>query len=176
MNFFTRQKNSGFTLIEFQLYLFLLVVMMILLSGVGIHVLESRSKAHTLEEIHYSVQFIFEKLDITVREAVAITQPTPGETSNLLSLEMADPAKNPTSFEIIDGAVILTQGVEEPVTISTDSIEVTEFSFINTSLSEQARAVRVVLGVDGYGEGVYRPVETTYNFYTSLTLHNRYEI
>jgi hypothetical protein len=165
-------KNAGFTLIEFQLYLFLLVVMLALLGGLGIHVLESRSKAHTLEEINYSAQFVFGKLNESVTKAEAILEPAPNESSNVLSLQMSDPDKNPTTFTVIDGVVTLTQGVDDPVIISSGAVFVTELSFINTSFSEFYPAVRTTLGIDGYGSGVRRPAEVQYLFYTSLNLKN----
>lgn len=172
MTFSLRQENKGFTLIEFQLYLFLLVTMLTLLGGIGISVLESKSKAKTLEDINYTAPLVFEILESTVARATAINEPATAEVATSLSLEMPDPDKNPTIFELVDEKVFITEGSREPVALSPDSLTVTGLSFINTTASDRFDTVRVELRIDGYGKEIYRTTDVEYLFYTSLSTKN----
>lgn len=170
MFFHTVQKKRGFTLIEFQLYLFLLVTMLAILSGIGISVLESRSKAQTLEEINYNTQFIFEKVTTAVAGAEGVVSPPAGEASTTLTLQMSDPAKNPTVIVLSDTGVLMTEGAGESVQLSTDTIEVTELTFTNTTPQNTPALVRVSLGINGYGEEISRPTDVEYLFYSSFRI------
>lgn len=172
MMFLSKQRSLGFTLIEFQLYLFLLVTMLALLSGIGISVLESRSKAQTLDDMNYNAQILFEKIKTTVARAESVTGPAVGETNTSLSLEMSDPNKNPTVFEIIDGRVRVTEGLGEPVTLSTESIVVTTLLFTNTTVPASSGGVRIELGVSGYAREIERAPDVEYSFYTSVNIKN----
>lgn len=163
------QKNkAGFTLIELLLYTALTIVMIALLGGIGVSVLESRTKAHALEEVHYTAQFVFEKITASIQSAESVNGLEPQATGTVLSLEMADQSKNPTVFELHEGGVLFTEGTQNPVMLSTSGVLITDLIFTNVSALSSSPSIRVELRTDAYnGEG-RRAFDIDYSFFTTV--------
>jgi hypothetical protein len=145
-------KDQGFTLIELVLYMSLSMIMVILLGGIGVHALESRSKAHAYGEVLYNSEFILETMRTSLDGAASIAVPGGSATSSTLTLLMRDREKSPTVFSVIDHVVWMQvgSGAATPMQLSSNSVEVPVFAFEYVSGEKGPGAVRLTLKVESY--------------------------
>ena len=129
--FFSSQK--GFTLIEFVIYATLTGAILALGVGVLVNLLLLKAKSHTMEEIAQSERFISWAVGNAIRRANSISSPTPGNTSATLSLTMPQVAINPTVLSLVDNTLMMTEGAQEPVAISTPGVEISGLLFRNVA-------------------------------------------
>ncbi len=139
------KKQSGFTLIEFLLYLSLTVGMLLILSSIGAAVLTSRMKANDLEEIQYNAEFVHEKIRSIVSSAESVVAPLSGVASNSLTLEMSDTAKNPTVIDVYEGSIRIKEGANESVLLTNNVVSVTDVLFTHTA---HEGSVPPVIGIE----------------------------
>ena len=145
----TIQKQKGFTLMETVLYLALTVIIVGLLGAIAAHTFTGRAKTHSEEEVVYNAHFILTTLERTIEDAQGINTPLQSATSSELSLEMEDPTKDPTTFSLENGMLVMTEGAGTSTSLSTHSAEITDLVFSNIA-SGTIDAVRIELAVSAY--------------------------
>lgn len=163
-------NRSGFTLIEFMLYLAITVTMIGLIGDMGIIVFESRTKAYVLEETNYSVAYSFTELRRAVERAQSINVPGVSSTSTTLSLEMSDANKNPTIFDIVNGRIRMKEGDDAVVYLSTPGAFVESITFSNSSYPNTPESIQVFMNTDTHGGRGRLAFTATTSFYTTMQI------
>lgn len=158
-----KNHSAGFTLFELLLYMALAMIMLGVMGGIGVHMLEARSKIRAQEEVRYNALIIAETFQQAVHDAYDVVEPRAGETESVLVLSMEDPLKDPTVIEIVDGIVTLTEGSSDPIVMSAGSVLHTG-SFTHVAGGEMP-TVRFTLDVEA------RNPEDLHAFSASTTLH-----
>jgi Tfp pilus assembly protein PilW len=172
MRFEHQRSSKGFTLIELLLYLSLAMIMLAVLGGIGIHVLSSRVKAHSFEQVHYNAVYLSEVLSQKIQRASAIAVPSELATSSTLSLTMEDAGKNPTVFSLQDGQVYMQEGLALPVVISSDDVAVSELIFSDLQEGDGTDFVRIEMHIEStdlQGRNMYSASST---FYSTVRLQH----
>lgn len=164
------KQNNGFTLIELLLYIALTTIMVGVLGGIGNNVLASRAKANALGEVHYSAQFVLEKIISTVQKAESIDLPAVGATSTTLSLSMTDVSKDPTVFSLSNGVLSIREGSGPTTTLSTNAVQVEEFTITNVSYSNAPDSVRIKMYIEAYNPEGRQEYEARETFYTTVNI------
>ncbi len=164
----TRNNNSGFTLIEFLLYLALSTVMVVLVGLLGISALSSGVKARAQSEVQYSAEFLIETIARLVREAESVTLPLRGATSTTLILATADPDTDPTVIELTPDGVTITRGVEAPYTIYNPATRVTTGVVTHEGESGDENLIRLLLTVVSYNPMDRQSLRAERTFTTAL--------
>ncbi len=163
-------KQEGFTLIEFLLYLALLVSMIGIIGNMGILVLESRIKSQAQREMDYSVHLVFSKLSEAIENGEDITAPIRFESATSLSVISSDARKNPTVFDVVDGRMRMQEGISEPVYISSSGAFITDVTFTNISHEDTPASVRTHIRFDAYGgKGRLSFIAST-SFYSTIQI------
>lgn len=136
-------KNSGFTLIEFLIYIAILAVILIFTTGFLWDVILGNIKETSWQEVQQNSRFALTKIGQEIKKATGVNSPLPGNSANSLSLIMADPNLNPTVFDIVDGKLRITKGVDGPYEITSDQVIVTNLNFINLSYQNTPGTIQI---------------------------------
>ena len=165
--------NKGFTLLEFLLYIGLVGIVLTVAGAIGLNILFGKAKLGAIEEVSQNARFAMEGISNTVRNAQAINSPSIGTTAPLLSLQMADLAKNPTIFDISGGVVRIKEGTGGAVDITSSEVVVTDIQFSNISYALTPGTVRAQMTVQ-YNNPSGRPeYNFSKTFYTTANIRRR---
>lgn len=168
-----KNTNTGFTLIEFLLYIGLTGVMVLLIGAIGLNILFSSAKHQVMEEVADNGRRALDMIDQSITNAIGVNSPAVGTTTISLSLQMADGAKNPTVFDLDSGRLRITEGVGSPVAITSSKITVTSLQFSNVSASGAPGAVRTQATLQYVNPGNRSEYSMTKTFYTTSTIKKR---
>jgi hypothetical protein len=122
---FNESRNfTGFTLIEFLIYMGIVVFVMATLTLSGINIIAGRSSVIMMGEINKNVNFSLGRITYLIRNAESINY----AGGNSLSLEMSSPVENPTEIYLEDGSILISRGGYEG-RLTTETVEITALNF-----------------------------------------------
>lgn len=125
-----KSKSFGVTLIETLIYVALIGLIVSSIVLLTSAVLNSRMKTRSSLVLEENMRFAIEGIKRKVFLASDISSPSVGEEDNGLTIAINDPAKDPTIFSLINGAIMIKEGNNEMIEIISDEVEITNLSFI----------------------------------------------
>ncbi len=124
-------RRAG-TIIETMLYVAMLAIIMTTLMTFLVNIMRREAKMVTIMEVNQNARFALEKMDATVRNSKDATTPTDGGgTDTTLSVIMPDAAVSPTVFQVTNGVLMMKQGTNAAVPITSASVKVSNLTFTN---------------------------------------------
>ena len=140
--------NRGFTLIELIIYIAIVAVVLLVAFNFVWEIIYGNVKSQAIREVQQNARFCIEKITKTIEEALVINSPTPGDSANLLSLEMPYSSLNPTIFHVFDNKLRITQGVRGTYELTNDRVIVRSLQFTNLSYLDTPGTARVEMVID----------------------------
>lgn len=150
MSKYILHNSHGFTLIELLLYLALSTLMVVVLGGIGVHVLSARSKVQAEAELNYNIQFSIEKMRMLIEEATAITSPDLHATSSTLSFTSAAASQNPVTIDLFNDQIRLQEGDAQPVFLTSNAVDITKLQFTNATEDASAGLIQIVMNSESH--------------------------
>ena len=154
-------NRKGFTLIEFLIYMAILVVLLTAVGGILMNVLEGGARARVNDSMSYNARFAMERINKGMRDAYEFDIQQDGERLVL---------DGDYVFEVNDeGFLIFTFPYEgDNITryITTNMIEVTDLNFRDLSQSAEVATVRTQITLrffNPFGLDQYELEKTFYN-------------
>lgn len=143
----------GFTLIETIIYMAIIGLVVSSFVGFSVTVSRARNKSYASEEVQANARMALDLISQRIRAASSVNTGTSTFNSDpgVLSLAMADAAKNPTIIDLTadDGVLRITEGVNSPVSVTSGRVRVTNLVFTNLTGSGARENIRVQMTV-GY--------------------------
>jgi len=125
--------NKGFTILEFLVYITILVIVITAIGGVALNVFQVGAKTDAIQEVAHNARFSMQKMGHAIKSANAVVFP---ETeSNLLILEFEDEEKDPVIFDVFEKTLRIKQGNKEYVGLTTSKVNVDSINFKKISSS-----------------------------------------
>ena len=162
--------EKGFTLIEFIIYIGIVVVFLLGAINFGLEIIYGNIKAQAIREVQQNARFAMEKMARIIEEASAINSPVPGNLTNSLSLEMKNPSLNPTIFNVSDNKLRITQGTKGSYELTGDRVIVTNLQFTNLSYAETPGTVRIEIKIDHINPGNQREYAASFEIKSTASL------
>lgn len=164
-----RGFQTGFTLIEFLIYLGIVSGILIMIFGFGWQIILGNIKSQAIREVQQNTRFALEKISRTVLAASAINSPAAALTGASLSLTMRDIALNPTIFDVADGRLRIRQAGKGPYELTSDRVRVANLQFINISYGASA-GVRVQMTLKYFNPNNLREYEASFEMEETTSL------
>lgn len=137
---FLNKKEEGFTLMEFLIYIGIVVFMMTNLTLAAMNVMFGRVKVTAMESVSRNGSFAMEKINYAIRNAEAINS----VGSSSLELAMPSSKNNPTTFGLSNGSITMQEGTQSQVLLTTSKVNVTGLNFTQIP----GKAVQVEMTVE----------------------------
>ncbi len=137
------KKSDGFTLIEFLIYSVIVAFMMGALVLSSANIMTARTKVNIVQEVNHNGKMAMNSIINTIREAESIIEAGEG----YLILENRLPTNSPIIFEIEDDVLVMTEGSQDPVLITSETVRVVGLEFTDLSFSEGG-TVKIVLTIE----------------------------
>lgn len=163
-------SSKGFTLIEFILYISLLSILLLALSGFYGLVLRSRVKAQTIAEVEQSGVQIVQIISQSIRNASAINSPTTGNNATSLSLAVVNAGQSPTIFNLSGGVVQIKEGVATAIDLSNNRVTVSNLIFYNLSRASTPGIISFQFTVSKINASGRNELDFSKIFYASAAL------
>jgi len=143
---------KGFTLIETLIYLAIVALAVTSFLVFSIGIANSRTKNYVSQEVQGNSRTGLDLITQRIRAATGLNtaSSTFGADPGVLSLVMADNAKNPTIIDLSadDGVLQIAEGVGSTVPITSDEVKVTNLVFGDLSASSTRENIRIEITVE----------------------------
>lgn len=136
-------KTNGSTLLEFLIYISIVVVISTVAGAIGLNVIFGKVKLTAVKEVSQSARLATEKIALSVRNAESIISPATSTTASILSLRMADSTKNPTVIDLFNDVIRIKEGVSQTVNLTSRQVKVTGLLFSNFSYPKTPGTIKV---------------------------------
>lgn len=165
-----RHGQSGFTLIELLLYVALSGVILLAVSLFFSLSLSVRVKAQSVAEVEQQGALALKTMTQLIRNASAITSPSVGATSSLLTLTVPIGAKSPTIIDVVDGALRIKEGAESAINLTDSRVSTTNIIFSNLSDGSPHGSIRIQFTLNRNNVSSTNEYNYAQNFVGSATL------
>ena len=163
-------RPRSFTLIEFLIYTAILAAVLVLATGFLWNIIFGSIKEASYQEVQANSRFALIKITQEIKRATAVNNPSPGSSSNTLSLAMNNPAFNPTVFDIINGKLRIIMGGNGPYDLTSDQIVVNNLQFTNLSYPDTPGIIRIEMNVSYINPGNKLEYQASINLNSSVSL------
>lgn len=167
------QFKSGFTLVEFLIYIAIVSTMVVAATEIIIITLRQNIKLEAMAEVAQNTRLFMGRMNLAVNNAMAVTAPIAGATSTRLNLQMAEPSINPTIFTLQSGRVYLKEGTAVTTTLTADEVYVDGY-FYNITPLVAPGVVMIQANVRASSTG--QQMEYLFNQWVSSTAVVRYRL
>jgi len=164
------KRETGFTLIEFLIYIVILVIVIFAMGLVASNVFQIGVRNDVVQEVSHNGRFAIQRIGQAVRAASYIIEPGEGENEgNRLELSFEDLTKNPTVFDISsEGKLRIKEGNGDYIELTTSKVAVEQIIF--KKVSEDS--VKVELNISFYNPQGLPEYDFKSFFTSSFTLTN----
>jgi len=167
------KKDTGFTFLEFLIYITIVGVILTVTGNLCLNVFFAKAKLTAIEMVNQDARFATEKVSERIRSAEAINNPALGESSTTLSLQMADLAKNPTVFDLSDGTIRIKEGSGAVVDLTTSEVILTTLQFSNISYPNTPGTLRVQMTIKSINPENRLEYNFEKTFYTTENIYKK---
>ncbi len=129
-------SEKGFSLVEVLLYVGILGILVLSISGFFTLIISSRAKGQVMMEINDQGNFLVNIITQKIRNAESINSPAVGTNDISLSLDVININDDPTVFNVSGDIFYITEGAGSPVELTNNRILVTNLNFNNVSLAD----------------------------------------
>ncbi|MFC1595128.1 type II secretion system protein J [Patescibacteria group bacterium] len=149
----SKKIQEGFTLIETLIYIAIIGMVVSSFVVFSISVSNSRNKTYVVQEVQANARTALDIMSQKIRASTGVNtgSSTFGSDPGVLSLSMADGARNPTVFDLNqnDGVLRITEGVSSAVPIVSDEVKITNLVFLDlTSDGSFRENIRINMTVE----------------------------
>lgn len=163
-------QNRGFTLIEFLLYIGILIMVLVLIGGFLWNIIFGNIKETSHQEVQQNARFALTKITQEIKKSTEINNPRPaGATSTTLSLKMAD--NSSTTFDVIEEKLRITQG--SPPTsyyLTSDQVTVSNLQFTNLTATNTPGTIRIEMVIEHINPGGRIEYEASIDLKSTVSL------
>jgi len=124
-------QKKGFTLMEILLYMTIASGILFAIISFSMQIMEVSKKSSDMQEIENNIEYISNKLSLTIQTAASIDDDDSNFDDDIgtLILNMSDIDKTPTIFYLEDEAIYLDEGGNTGIKMNSDFTKCTQLRF-----------------------------------------------
>lgn len=161
----TRQRQSGYTLIELLLYVVIVGVLLTSVVSFFGMVTESRVKNQTIAEVDQQGTAVMDYITQTIRNASSISTPAAGAAAASLTLVVPTGGLSPTVFSLSGTTLQVKEGAAAAIALTNGRVEISGLSFKNLTRSGTNGIVQVSFVLSHINPSN----QTTFNYQKTFT-------
>lgn len=166
--------QRGFSFIEVIIYIAIMAFAVVAIASFSISIANSRNKNYVVQEVQANQRGALNIITqrILAAEGVNVAFSTFNTDPGVLSLKMADAAKNPTIIDLNtdNGVLQITQGVASAVAITADEVKVTNLVFTNLTPTGRRENIRIKITIEYDNPSGDQEFEYSQSLQTSVSL------
>lgn len=171
--FFRFSPLAGFTLLEFLIYLGLISLVLTMAGAVALNIMFRKAKLTAIKEVSQNARLVSGRVSAIARNAQSIISPAAGNNTSVLSLQMADTAKDPTVIDLSNGAVRIKEGLGNAVNLTSGQVEITNLDFSNISYFQTPGTVRMQIVIKFVNPSGRSEYDWSMPFFTTVNIRKK---
>lgn len=164
------KSKKGFTLVELLIYIAILGVVLVVITGFFWNIALGYIKESAYQELQYNGRFALTKITQEIRRAKSIIDPLQGSTSNRLVLEMLDNSQE--VFELDQGNLVVVKN-NNKASITTKQVVIDNLNFANMSNDNDFGIVKIDINLSYSNPGKIPAYQADINLSTTVSLLNK---
>lgn len=165
-----RVKLSGFTLVELLLSAGLIAVILLAVSIFLSAMLSSRVKNLTTAEVEQQGAQVVQLITQDIRNAEAISWPTPGESAGYLWFNSADFSRNPVIYYLSGGAILIWESPGPSIPLTSPRVTASNMIVRNLSRDNTPDTIRIQFTLTYINPELRNEYDYSKTFYGSANL------
>lgn len=166
------KKQPGFTLIEVVLAIGLFSLLALAAVNFISAISAVRAKGQAIREVGEQGRMALMIIEQTLNKAESVLEPAAGATGSTLSLDVLDTGADPTVFGVASNILVLTEGTNPTVSLTSDRVLIDALTFTNLAPSGAPGSIRTELTLS-YAASENSPFKYSETFYSTATLRLR---
>ncbi len=166
--FLPKKNSAGFTLIETLIYIAIIGGVMATFISFGLGIAQNRNKVFAKQEVQANARVALDIIGqkIKMSNGINIASSTFDADPGVLSLSMNDGDIDPTIIDLSvdDGILQITQGIGDPIFITSDKVKITNLVFTNLSGDSASGNIKIDITVEYDSAG-----DTSFNYSQDIT-------
>lgn len=158
------RKQEGFTLVEMVIYVGAAIFVFGSITGLVFILISSKAKNQAVAEVEQQGTFVLNNISQTIRNAENINSPLQAASDSTLELDVVEAGDDPTIYNLLDGAIQVTEGAASAVNLTSDRVIASNLTFQNLSRDGTPGVIRInfTLSASSSDRGAYRYEKTFY--------------
>ncbi|KKS19830.1 MAG: hypothetical protein UU77_C0037G0008 [candidate division WWE3 bacterium GW2011_GWC1_41_7] len=166
------KRTAGFTMVELILYVATLALLLSSIFSVYQLYLRSQIKNNVIQEVEQQGAQVMQVLTQTIRNSENVNSPNAENSSDTLSLNVVDTAKDPTVISVSDGTIYIKEGTEAPVALTSPKINAGSVMFSNLSTGSEYSVITITYTLNFNSNSDRNEYNFERNFYGSAGLRH----
>lgn len=164
-------RNKGMTLVETLVAIAIMSLLVVTVASLFVALSKGERRNQIASDVESQASFIVYQLAQSARNGSAITSPSQGASSNALSLALpSSTGENPTQYQLSNGVLLGSYSSGAPVSLSSDTVVVTNLLFENITAPNTKGAVRVSFTISNKNPSGNPELEYSTSRITTITL------
>ena len=143
MNFQLYGLRSGFSLFETLLYLSLLTILVGGLISFMFIMVQTNIKVKTISTVDNEAHHALKLMTQYIRNTQLVNMPIVNGGSDTLSLNVFDTPNSPAVFSLVDGALVLSEGGNGAIAVTSSALKITNLSFVNLAVPNSKSSIKI---------------------------------
>lgn len=158
------KKQGGFTLVEMVIYVGAAIFVFGSITGLVFILISSKAKNQAVAEVEQQGAFVMNSITQTIRNAEGINNLAQGTSDSALELDVVDTGDDPTTFNLNNGIIYVTEGTNPAINLTSDRITASDLTFQNLSRDNTPGVIRInfTLSSSSSDKGAYKYSKTFY--------------
>ena len=136
-------NTKGFSLLETLLYLSLLTILTGGLLSFMFTMVQTNIKVKTISTVDNEADHALKLMTQYIRNAQLVNMPVVNGGSDTLSLNVFDTPNSPAVFSLVDGAIVLSEGGNGVVALTSPALKITNLSFVNLATPNSKSSIKI---------------------------------
>ena len=162
-------SQKGLSLVEIVVYT---AIFSLVIGGIATFMLfsvQSRAKNQIVSEVEQQGMQVMNMITQTVRTGQGVNSPTPGSSSDSLSIDMPDAGVDPTVFDLSGGVIRISEAGGGAVDLTSNLINITSLLFENNTIAGTNDTIKIEYTIEYNNTGTDTRFDYEKTFYGSAT-------
>lgn len=150
------KANKGFTLVEMLIYMAIIGLVVVGFVNFSLSISSSRDKTYVVQEVQANSRLAFNLISQKIKLSTGVNTTTSTFLTDpgVLSLVMASSTINPTIINLDqdDGILQITEGVADPIAITSNEVKVTNLVFTNLTSDDNRENIKINFTIEYQGD------------------------
>jgi len=164
-----KTKNSGFTLLEFIIYIAVFAIVILGIVTFMLFTIQSRVKNQVVAEVEQQGAQVMQMVTQTIRNGEGINSPTIGTSANSLSVDTIDIGVDPSIFSLSGGVIQISEAGGGAIDLTSDQINITSLTFENNAVTGTHDTIKIEYTIEYNNPGTDIHYDYSKTFYGSAT-------
>lgn len=162
--------KRGFTLVELIIYIGLMTLLLVGIASFSLAFFSFEKRNELFFEVEEQGIQVMRTITQTIRNSESISYPAQSGVDNFLNVSVYDTAKAPTIFSLSNNSILMQEGSDAAINLSSPKVIISNLLFTNLSQINTPGIIKIQFSVSAYNPNNRPELNFTKTFYDTASL------